>query len=185
MGKTKETIDLERCIYAATASKGVFGCFEVTIGWHGRERVDYMTYDTKGDFRCYEIKVSKSDFHSKANNTFVGDLNYYVMPDSLFAEVADDIPDFVGVHNGSRVIKRAKRVERTIPAEVLKDSLIRSLARDAEKVLQSRTPEVVERYRLTSQRYAKYLSASNRRYIDLENAVRERFGRKVLRELRR
>jgi hypothetical protein len=27
---------------------GVFGCFEVTIGFHGRERVDYMTLDTKG-----------------------------------------------------------------------------------------------------------------------------------------
>ena len=50
--KTEETKRLEMAIWNATNKQGVFGCFEVTIGWFGKERVDYMTFDTKGDFRC-------------------------------------------------------------------------------------------------------------------------------------
>ena len=55
--KTKETLDLEKSLFRFTNRLGTFGCFEVTIGWAGKERVDYMTYDTKGDFKCFEIKV--------------------------------------------------------------------------------------------------------------------------------
>ena len=51
--KTAETVALEKAIRRATRKTGVFGCYEVTIGFCGRERVDYMTYDTKGVFRCY------------------------------------------------------------------------------------------------------------------------------------
>ena len=57
MAKTEETLLIENSIYRETNRQGVFGCFEVTIGWFGKERVDYMTYDTKGIWRCYEIKV--------------------------------------------------------------------------------------------------------------------------------
>lgn len=65
MSKTDKTLDLERRLWFATNKTGVFGCFEVTIGFGGRERVDYLTYDTKGVWRCYEIKVSKEDFYLK------------------------------------------------------------------------------------------------------------------------
>ena len=91
--KTKKTLKLEKQIYNATKKMGVFGCFEVTIGFFGKERVDYMTYDTKGIFRCYEIKVSKSDFHSNAKLSFVGHYNYYVLTRKLYEEVKDEIPD--------------------------------------------------------------------------------------------
>jgi len=57
MAKTEETLLIENSIYREANRQGVFGCFEVTIGWFGKERVDYMTYDTKGIWRCYEIKV--------------------------------------------------------------------------------------------------------------------------------
>lgn len=77
--KTAETVALEKSIRRVTRKTGVFGCYEVTIGFCGRERVDYMTYDTKGVFRCYEIKVSKADFHSAAAKSFVGHYNYYVL----------------------------------------------------------------------------------------------------------
>ena len=69
--KTAETVALEKAIRRATYKMGTFGCYEVTIGYGGRERVDYMTYDTKGIFRCYEVKVSKADFHSAAVKSFV------------------------------------------------------------------------------------------------------------------
>mgnify|MGYP000163993137 CR=1 FL=1 len=60
--KTEETKRLERAIWKATNKQGVFGCFEVTIGWFGKERVDYMTYDTKGVFRCYESRSQRRIF---------------------------------------------------------------------------------------------------------------------------
>ena len=72
-----------------TNKRGVFCCYEVTIGWYGKERVDYLTYDTNGVWRCYEIKVSKSDFYSKSHNTFLGHFNYYVMPEELYEQVKD------------------------------------------------------------------------------------------------
>jgi len=105
MAKTKETIELEKAIYNLTAKQGVFGCYEVTIGWFGHERVDYMTYDTKGIFRCYEIKVSKADFNSKAKHTFLGHYNYYVMPTELYEQVKQDIPSNIGVYNSVKCIK--------------------------------------------------------------------------------
>lgn len=46
--KTAETVALEKAIRRATYKMGTFGCYEVTIGYGGKERVDYMTYDTKG-----------------------------------------------------------------------------------------------------------------------------------------
>lgn len=62
MAKSEMTKKLEREIWKATNKTGVFGCFEVTIGFNGNERVDFLTYDTKGIWRCYEIKVSKKIF---------------------------------------------------------------------------------------------------------------------------
>ena len=83
--KTAATKQLEHDIRAATKKLGVFGCFEVTIGGMGNERVDYMTYEpAKGIFRCYEIKVTKKDFHSKAAVSFVRHYNYYVLTRELY-----------------------------------------------------------------------------------------------------
>ncbi|MCM3294220.1 hypothetical protein M3661_29475 [Paenibacillus sp. MER 180] len=139
MSKTPETLALERSIWKATNKMGVFGCFEVTIGWYGKERVDYITFDTKGVWRCYEIKVSKADFRSKAHNTFCGNFNYYVMPRELFEEVKEEIPEHIGVYVDHgywpfvKCIKRAKRQELSEDEQVLKDSLIRSLSREVAK----------------------------------------------------
>jgi hypothetical protein len=59
------TKELENNIWKTTRKQGVFGCLEVTIGWFGKERVDYITYDTNDIWRCYEIKISKSDSTAK------------------------------------------------------------------------------------------------------------------------
>ena len=133
MSKTEETLRLEREIWAFTRRLGLFGCFEVTIGWHGRERVDYMTYDTKGIWRCYEIKVSKADFHSKAKNTFVGHFNYYVMPKALYEQVKDEIPKGIGVYAGGEIVKKPTHRSLKVSEKVLMNSMIRSLYREFEK----------------------------------------------------
>ena len=85
-------------IWNTTHKMGVYGCFEVTIGYNGKERVDYMTYDTKDIFRCYEIKVSEQDFKSNATLSFFGNYNYYVLTQELYNVVWDKIPAEVGVY---------------------------------------------------------------------------------------
>lgn len=146
--KTSKTKELENKIYKATRKIGVFGCFEVTIGFYGHERVDYMTYDVHGIWRCYEIKVSKSDFYNKKSKiTFIGHYNYYVMPIELYEEVKNDIPEHIGVHCGDYVIKNPKKQELKVDVDILKDSFIRSLSREAEKSIVNRDKNKIERYK--------------------------------------
>lgn len=87
MSKTELTRQVESALWMHNNEQGTFGCFEVTIGWFGKEIVDFITYKTTGEFRCYEIKVSVSDFNSNASLSFHGDLNYYVIPDNLLDDL--------------------------------------------------------------------------------------------------
>jgi len=146
MGKTKETLELEQKLYAHTRQSGYpYGAFEVTLSstnWANRttyERVDFLTVDRQGIWRAYEIKVSKSDFYSPAAKSFVGNYNYYVMPEWLYHEVKMNIPKYVGVFvegsfpNSLISVKRAKKTDLGLPAQELYISLICSLNRDADK----------------------------------------------------
>jgi len=151
MAETQLTKDLKRSIWFATKKMGVFGCFEVTIGFYGKERVDYMTLDTKGTWRCYEIKISKSDFRSKAKNTFVGHYNYYLMPKELYEEVKDEIPKHIGVFIGNEnycfCAKNAKKQELSVKEDILKISIIRSMNRDVEKNIKSGDSNIINKYK--------------------------------------
>lgn len=177
IAKTDLTLDLERKIFSATSKQGTFGCFEVTIGWYGKERVDYITYDTKGIWRCYEIKVSVSDFRSKAANTFIGHFNYYVMTKELFEKVADEIPKHIGVYVGSNCAKRAKKQELKVDEQILKDSMIRSLYREVDKSFRSNTPHLVDVMNRKIRRIEKELEQSKRSYNELQKIGREKYGR--------
>lgn len=142
MSKTKETLQFEEYLEKYIHKQGIFGCPEVTIGWFGNQRVDYLTYDTNDWFKCYEIKVTKKDFYSKCHNTFIGNYNYYVMPIDLYYQVKEDIPKEIGVlvenkigdkiysHSPLRSIKKAMKQELKIDKDILKNSLIRSLHRE-------------------------------------------------------
>ncbi|MEA5057755.1 MAG: hypothetical protein VB047_09400 [Anaerotignum propionicum] len=177
--KTEETKRIEKAIFNATCKQGVFGCFEVTIGWYGKERVDYMTYDTKGVFRCYEIKVTKSDFHSPCHNSFVGHMNYYVLPESLYEEVKEEIPNFVGVYVVGRwsaySVKKAKR-KPVDNVDVLKDSMIRSLCREVTKQIKSGDPLEIERKNREISQLTRARDDNYRQYCDLLREVQERYG---------
>lgn len=151
MSKTLQTLLLEKQLYSTVIKRGVFGTFEVTLGWYGKERVDFMTYDCKDVFRCYEIKVSVADFHSSAKKSFVGNYNYYVMTNDLWEKVSDEIPADIGVYvspaddssyydidgrvyyRDLTLVKRPKRQDLGFDKDILYSSLIRCLHRDAEK----------------------------------------------------
>ena len=114
MAKSKETIEIENLLFEYNKFNGFFCIFECTIGFGGGGRVDCISIDTRSCIRAFEIKVTKSDFHSKHGHNFVGNLNYYVMPHKLYKEVQNEIPNDIGVmcpKNGQLyIIKSAKKV---------------------------------------------------------------------------
>lgn len=114
-------------------------------------RVDYMKFKSvnntvsgieKGDFYCYEVKSSVEDFHSKNGHNFIGDLNYYVMPEPVYESVKNLIPYNVGVlvqrdvefyGEVLQIIKSAKRKDRSKPASEMLLMMYRSARRDTVK----------------------------------------------------
>jgi hypothetical protein len=172
MAESTLTKSLKRSIWFATKKMGVFGCFEVTIGFNGKERVDYMTLDTKGTWRCYEIKISKSDFHSKAKNTFVGHYNYYVMTPELYEIVKDEIPKHIGAFIGSEKSnvyckKNAKKQLLGANEDVLKMSMIRSMNRDVEKNIKSGDKNIISKYEAQIERLRQDSIKENQAYHKL------------------
>lgn len=174
ISKSEKTIELEKKIWKTTNKQGVFGCFEVTIGWFGKERVDYITYDTKGIWRCYEIKISKADFYSKAHNTFVGHYNYYVMPKEIYEEVKNGIPAHIGVYvNGNELVKRAKKQPLGVDEQILKDSLIRSLSRENEKFINTCDSDYINKLKRKISQLERQSKDYQNRYINIYNAIFE------------
>lgn len=193
--KTAETVSLEKAIRRATYKMGTFGCYEVTIGYGGRERVDYMTYDTKGIFRCYEVKVSKADFHSAAVKSFVGHYNYYVLTRELYDQVKGEIPDWVGVYIGDYCAKKAKKqdlsgreyktrrsvggrsTEVSTPWEdMLKESMIRSLYRDSDKLILTEDEQYIGRLKREIDNVRRERDRETRRYTKLWKTLVKEFG---------
>lgn len=195
--KTEETLKLEKQIRQATHKMGVFQCFEVTIGYAGDERVDFMTYDTKGIFRCYELKVSKADFHSNAAVSFVGHYNYYVLTRDLYKQVEDEIPDWVGVYIGDYCVKKAKKqdlsgkeykmyrtingrsTEVSIPwVDILKESMIRSLYRDSDKLFYSGNDRYINQIKCELEKTKRERDAEAKKYKKLWKTMRKELGDK-------
>lgn len=55
--KTDLTRQAEKCLWHETNRMGVFGCFEVTIGWSGNERVDYIILLIQQTIRSDAMKL--------------------------------------------------------------------------------------------------------------------------------
>ena len=151
--KTKETKKIEQLLYDYTKKLGIYGCFEVKIGFSkssrfltGKEEyVDYMTYASDGTIRCYEIKVSESDAKSKAELSFLGNYNYLVMPDELY-QLSKDKEWFkyktwsgaVGVivvkNDALETVKKPKKNVVSAGVQVLLlESLTKSLSRETDR----------------------------------------------------
>lgn len=132
----------------------VYWAREVTFDYSTSKavRVDYMKFKPvnntisgieKGDFYCYEVKSSVEDFRSKNGHNFLGDYNYYVMPEDVYEKVKIQIPYKVGVYVPDRKnyrgdwydlksVKRAIRKDRDRPVSEMLLMMFRSAARDRE-----------------------------------------------------
>ena len=119
-------------------------------GTQNMVRVDFMRFKPvnntisgieKGDFYCYEVKSSVEDFHSKNGHNFLGDYNYYIMPEDVYEKVKDEIPYYVGVFVPSgmhyrgewhelKSAKKAKRKDRERPVSEMLLMMFRSCARE-------------------------------------------------------
>lgn len=95
----------------------------------------------KGDFYCYEVKSSVEDFHSKNGHNFLGDYNYYVMPEEVYAAISHEIPYYVGVlvpenknYRGDwydlKSVKKARRRDRERPVSEMLLMMFRSTTRE-------------------------------------------------------
>jgi len=181
MGKTKETIKIERNLVNYTSKDGfIFGCEEVTIGIGGRERVDYITIDTKQIVRCYEVKVSKQDFYSKAKKTFIGNYNYYVIPKELFDKVKKDIPSHIGVIiNGNSVKKNPKKQELGCDINTILISIVRSLHRESKKVHESENVSKMKELKRQINLNKTYYDSLNKRFLKYREIISDDYGKNV------
>lgn len=98
--KTKLTRQLESTLYQYCLEQGAYVVEEVSMP-DKRGIVDTLSYQQQADgqieWRCFELKVTKADFHSKAQLSFIGHYNYFVLPQALYEAVQSEIPDHVGV----------------------------------------------------------------------------------------
>lgn len=90
-------------------------------------------------WRCYEIKTSKIDFYSKHKWTFVGDYNFFVVPDFLYEQIKQDIPKGIGcyvydvINKTFEVKNKSQRKKPTLdPTQIMHDFLVSS-TRDARR----------------------------------------------------
>lgn len=133
----------------------IYWAREVTFDYATSEavRVDYMRFKPvnntvsgieKGDFYCYEVKSSVEDFHSKNGHNFIGDFNYYIMPEDVYEKVRNELPYRVGVYIPEKKnyrgewydlksIKKAVRQDRSRSVSEMLLMMFRSAARELIK----------------------------------------------------
>lgn len=166
MSKSQLTLEIENQALRQFSKMGVFMCPECTFerAWIGdnpanvsieefnhnpkynqvagkhikQEIVDILELNSQKGWCCYEIKISKSDFHSKAIKSFVGDYNYYLMPDELYEQVKNEIEKNIGIYsyNGQYLyLKKKARKQKIIDGMdwQLYYAMVRGLNREREK----------------------------------------------------
>lgn len=130
----------------------IYWAREVTFDYATNKavRVDFMKFTPvnntvsgieKGDFYCYEVKSSVEDFHSKNGHNFLGDFNYYIMPEEVFVKIENEIPYGIGVYVPAgenyrgkwldlKSVKKAIRKDRTRPVSEMLLMMFKSAARE-------------------------------------------------------
>lgn len=84
-------------------------CEQTSCRWNQTKQVGTQ----KILLTCFEIKVTKSDFKSSHGHNFVGNMNYYAVPEEIFKEIEPLVPSGIGIlvyyHNGKYNGLRTKR----------------------------------------------------------------------------
>ena len=184
MPKSELTLKIERQAIKQFSKFGVFICPEVTFerAWikeepanvsinefnfnpkytqvEGKyirtEILDLLESNSQKGWICYEIKISKSDFRSKAIKSFVGNYNYYLMPNDLYEQVKNEIPREIGAYSYDgktlKLVKKAKSQKLIDDMDKqLSNGMIRSLSRERDK-------EFEKAKELCSQNIKEYIS---------------------------
>ena len=152
MGRPEITVMLSSLLEEHINAKDprTYWAKEVTFDFSSANpvRVDYMRFKPinnsvsgieKGDYYCYEVKSSVEDFNSKHGHNFLGDYNYYVMPEEVYSKVESKIPYDVGalvLSNGAsylKAVKKARRRDRKRAGMEMLLMMYRSFARDEHR----------------------------------------------------
>lgn len=183
MAKRKETLELEMALAKQARDKRVYGCEEVTIGFHnqgrGNEIVDFMVMDSKGVIKCYEIKVTLQDLKSNAKKSWYGNYNYLVVSRELYEQVQDwdcYIPRHIGIIAGSALESVRKCQRKEIPPDcetMLKESLIRSVYWKMEKYKDTQSIDRQKKLQAEIGREAKDKEYYRDRALEAERVIHD------------
>lgn len=86
------------------------------------------------------------------------------------------MPNHIGVYVGGNLVKRAKKQELSVDEQILKDSMIRSLYRETEKILKSEEPSIVESMQRSINYQKRMYKEYYHKYWDLLNEVHDKYG---------
>ena len=122
---------------------------------------------------------------AKQKKSFVGHYNYFVLTKelALSQKVLDEIPDGIGVYAGGRNIFPATRRELAVDEAVLKNSMIRSLAREYQTTRHSQDRKRLKILERTCSSAIKDYREEHRRYHEIQTAVMKKYGRTALFDL--
>ena len=119
-----------------------------TPSWHtDTEIVDVLLWQpNKNIWKCFEIKTSYNDFKSSASKTFIGNYNYYLVPDTLLNKIQGEVPKEIGIYvynteerNWRRwehrisCYKKSKKQELGCTQDEIYYGMIKSLYREVTK----------------------------------------------------
>lgn len=152
--KTALTLAMEEALYFHCRQKGDVVIEEVVMP-DDQGIVDTLACkilpNQTFEWRCYELKVTKADFRSTAKLSFVGHLNYFVLPQALYEQVKEEIPAHIGVllfhpylddseyevPGYFETIKKAQRQTLQVNENELLYRLITAQAREVSKAKQT------------------------------------------------
>lgn len=146
------TKDIEKIAYDYLWKKGRYMVFEMAVpreiqNKYHRERLDLIAYDSDGTFRGYEIKRDLNDFRSGCAWSWICHYNYFIMPNTLYQKVQDEIPEDIGVwvcYDGYKTmccVKKPKKRKLICSKEALLLAMLQSLSREYKKYRKLKSKE--------------------------------------------